>query len=149
MLRTADFTWVTSVLRSVPAGTDRGDIVLGWLTKVVVVLALAGLVVFDTMAVAVAHVSAQDDANTAAMAASDVWHAQRGQHDLQAAYNAAAGAVEGKGESVLTAGFTIDPDGTVHLRLRKQATTLMLYRLGGLKKYATVTVSGEGKSLAS
>lgn len=131
------------------ARADRGDIVVGWLTKIVVVLALLGVVAFDSVAVAVAHVSATDDANTAAMAASDAWVAQRGQHDIQAVYNAAVAAVANKDETVLTKGFTVDPDGTVHLQLTKHATTLVLYRLGGLKKYATVTASGEGKSLPS
>lgn len=128
---------------------ERGDIVLGWLTKLIVALAIIGVVVFDSMAVVVARVSAEDDANTAAMAASDTWVAQRGEHNLQLAYNAAAAAVAGKDETVLTNGFTIDPDGTVHLRLTKHATTLVMYRVGPLKKYTWVTVSGQGKSLGS
>ena len=50
-------------------GRDSGSIVLGWLTKLVVVLLLVGVVLFDFVSVGVARMTASDDANTAAQAA--------------------------------------------------------------------------------
>src|SRR4051794_973027 len=39
---------------------DRGDVVLGWLTKLAVVLGLFGLIAFDGIAVVQAHFQASD-----------------------------------------------------------------------------------------
>jgi hypothetical protein len=119
---------------------DSGSIVLGWLTKVMLVLTIAGVVLFDGVSVGVARMSAQDDANTAAQAARDSWSSS---HDVQVAYAAAVAAISNPNERVLTHGFTIAPDGTVHLWLRRSATTLVLYRIGPLKKYGVVKVEGE------
>jgi hypothetical protein len=119
---------------------DSGSIVLGWLTKLMVVLLLVGVVLFDFVSVGVARMSATDDANTAAEAASSEWiHT----HDVQLAYNAAVEAVTNPAEHVLTRGFTISPDGSTHLLLTREATTLVAYRIGPLKKYTKVTATGE------
>ena len=47
---------------------DRGDIVLGWLTKLAVVLGVLGVIAFDGIAVVQAHFQASDRATTAASA---------------------------------------------------------------------------------
>jgi hypothetical protein len=119
---------------------DSGSIVLGWLTKVMLVMAIAGIVLFDGVSVGVARMSAQDDANTAAGAASADW---KSSHNIQSAYNAATEVITNPSERVLTRGFRIDPDGTVHLLVRRSATTLLMYRIGPLKKYGVVTEPGE------
>ena len=119
---------------------DSGSIVLGWLTKVILVITIAGVVLFDGVSVGVARMSAQDDANTAAGAASNDWKIN---HNVQSAYNAATAVITNPSERVLTRGFRIDPDGTVHLLLRRTATTLVMYRIGPLKKYGVITEPGE------
>jgi len=121
-------------------GRDSGSIVLGWLTKLTVTLVLVGIVLFDSVSVGVVRMSASDDANNAASSAAYEW--QRS-HSLQLAFQAAVNTVTNPSEQVLSRGFTIDPDGSVHLLLRRTATTLVLYRIGSLKKYATVTAHGE------
>lgn len=121
-------------------GRDSGSIVLGWLTKLIVILLLVGVVLFDFVSVGVARMSASDDANTAAQAASSEWvHS----HNVQLAYNAAVEAITSPAEHVLVRGFQIAPDGTVHLLLRRDVTTLVAYRISPLKKYTTVTAQGE------
>ena len=121
-------------------GRDSGSIVLGWLTKLMAVLLLSGVVLFDFVSVGVARMSASDDANTAAQAASAEWlHT----HNVQLAYNAAAEAVTSPAERVLVRGFSITSDGSVHLLLRRDVTTLVAYRIGALKKYTVVTEAGE------
>jgi len=124
------------------SGRDSGSIVLGWLTKLTVTLVLTGVVLFDSVSVGVVRMSAADDANNAAQSASFEW--QRS-HNLQLAYNAAVNTITNPNEDLLTRGFTIDADGTVHLLLRRTATTLVLYRVGPLKKYTTVTAHGEAR----
>ena len=121
------------------ARRERGSIVVGWLTKLAVVLSLVGLALFDAVAVGVNHVAASDDANSAAEAAGSAWRAG---HDVQAAYAAAVLAVTNDNERVLPRGFTIDPDGTVHLLLRRETHTLVMRYLGPLKKYEVVVTAG-------
>jgi len=41
---------------------ERGDIVLGWLVRLCVVILVAGLVLFDAISVGLAHMSVGDDA---------------------------------------------------------------------------------------
>jgi hypothetical protein len=119
---------------------DSGSIVLGWLTKVMLVMTIAGIVLFDGVSVGVARMSAQDDANTAAGAAGADWKTN---HNVQSAYNAAASVITNPSERVLTHGFVIGTDGTVHLLLRRSATTLVMYRIGPLKKYGVIIEQGE------
>ena len=40
-------------------------------------------------------------------------------------------------------GFTVEPDGSVRLLLRRDVTTLVAYRIGPLKKYTVATEQGE------
>ncbi|HET6816935.1 MAG TPA: hypothetical protein VFH66_06885 [Mycobacteriales bacterium] len=121
-------------------GRDSGSIVLGWLTKLMVILLLSGVVLFDFVSVGVAHMSASDDANTAAQAAACDWTHQ---HSVQSAYDAAVSAISSPAERVLVRGFQIDNDGSVHLLLRRDVTTLVAYRIGPLKKYTVAIAHGE------
>src|SRR4051794_35073156 len=121
-------------------GRDSGSIVLGWLTKLMVVLLLVGVVLFDFVSVGVARMSTSDDANVAAQAASEEWvHS----HNVQLAYNAAVAAITNPAERVLTRGFTVSPNGETQLFVRREATTLVAFRIGPLKKYTMVTGHGE------
>lgn len=118
---------------------------LGWLTRIVVVLAVLGVVGYDAISVAVAHVDATDLANRAANAASAQWQAS---HDIHAAYDAAAEVAATSGATVLTGAFSAETDGTVELTVRKQATTVLLDRIGPLRSWATVSAHGEGRTIS-
>ena len=48
------------------ASSERGGIVLGWLTRVVVILAVVAIIAFDVVAIATARLGTSDDANAAA-----------------------------------------------------------------------------------
>jgi hypothetical protein len=121
------------------ASRDRGSVVIGWLVKLVAVLALVSISAFDAISVGAARVSGADDADTAALAAADTW---RDTHNINSALDAARAAT-GSNETVLSNGFSVDPDGTVHLVMHKTATTLVMFRIGPLKKYTVVTLKGE------
>jgi hypothetical protein len=120
---------------------DRGDIVLGWLSKLVVVIGLLGLVGFDGISLAQARFQAADRATTAASAAADDYRAT---NDLQKAYNAALTTVSGN-DTIETRTFKVAPDGTVTLRLHHEATTLLVHRIGPLKKWVDAVETGEGR----
>ena len=125
---------------------ERGSIVIGWLGKIVVVLAVMGVALFDGVSVGVAHMNGQDDANSAASAANTAWTQS---HNVQDAYNAAVAAITNSNETVLTKGFSVDTDGTVHLLLRRTAVTLVMSHIGPLKKYTVITLPGEASSPTS
>ena len=120
---------------------DRGDIVLGWLTKLAVVLGVLGLVAFDGIAVVQAHFQAADRATTAASAAADEYKTS---HDVQKAYNAAYATITGD-DTIETKTFTVADDGTVTLRLHHVATTLVLRRISPLKHWTEAVETGEGR----
>lgn len=126
--------------------SERGDIVIGWLTRVVVVVALVGVVLFDGISVGVNRLNVEDQAQTAALAAADAWHST---HDVQKAYDAATEAATQADplNTVGTKDFKVDADGTVHLTVTRDAATLVLHRIKPAR--AWVHVEGHGASKGS
>jgi hypothetical protein len=125
-------------------GRDQGDVILSWLSRIVVVLAITAVIGFDALSIAVAHVSATDDANTAAVAASAAWRNDKGA--LTPTLLAAQTSASQHDETVLPSSLTVDSDGTVHLRLQRDATTLVVRHIGPIHSWAVVIVKGAGKS---
>jgi hypothetical protein len=120
---------------------DRGDIVLGWLTRLVVVISVVGLLGFDAIAVAQGKFQAADRATTAASAASSSWTSSK---NLQTAFNAAYATAQ-DGDTIETDSFRIAADGTVTLRLHHTATTLLLHRIGALRHFAETVETGTAR----
>jgi hypothetical protein len=126
---------------------ERGDIVLGWLTRLVVIFALAGIVLFDAISVGVTTVNVADQADSAAVDAADTWSTTK---DVQKTYlTALDSATKSDKRNVIDPKtFRVDPDGTVHVTLSRTATTLVLYRIGPAKHWADVTESGDGRAVS-
>jgi hypothetical protein len=120
-------------------GRDRGSIVIGWLVKLIVALVVVSLIAFDAIAEVAGRLSASDDANNAASAAALSWQQT---HNAQEAFQAATESLTNDAETILSKSFVIDSDGTVHLVLRRDVTTVLMGRIGPLKKYTTVTEDG-------
>lgn len=129
-----------------PAHRDAGDIVIGWLTKLVVSLAIVAVVLFDAVSIGLAHLNGTDDANAAATSASDTWQTT---HDVNQALLAAQSYADQHGETVQTSSFQILPDGTVDLDLTKTVKTMLVRLIPPLRHLADVTVPGQGKWLPS
>jgi len=104
--------------------------VLGWLTRVALVLAVVGVLALDAFAWASARVGSQDSAERAGRAAASTWQ-QTGQ--LQRSYDAALAQVVASGDTIDAASFTAAPDGAVTLTLRREAATLVLHRVPPLR----------------
>jgi Ca2+-binding RTX toxin-like protein len=119
---------------------DRGDIVLGWLSKLVAALLVLGLVAFDGISLAQARFQAADRATTAALAAADSYKQSR---DLQKAYDAALATTQ-DGDTIETKTFAIDTSGEVKLRLHHEAHTLFVKRIGALKHWTHAVETGTG-----
>jgi hypothetical protein len=128
-------------------GTDRGDIVLSWLSKIVAVLALFGIVFFDAISVGSTAMNVSDQASYAAREASERWQETR---SVQEAYeHAVEAAIEQNPLNVVDPkSFRIDADNTVHLRVSRTATTLVLFRWDRTAKWAVVERDAVGRSVA-
>ena len=124
-----------------PTG-DRGDIVLGWLTRVVAVLAVLGLIGFDAFSLGANRFQAEDHAQTAARVAVESWAADK---DLQKAYDAALAAVAATGDTLDAEAFTVAPDGAVTLRLRRDVPTLLIAKVPQLRDLTVVTRTVTGR----
>jgi hypothetical protein len=120
---------------------DSGSIVLGWLTKLVLGLALLSLVLFDGIALLSASLNASDHANTAASSAADIFKSTQ---SVQTAYNAAAAEAAKNLETVDPKSFKVDSAGHVTLTIHRTASTLWMGKVGFLKKYTKVSGEGEG-----
>jgi hypothetical protein len=128
-------------------GTDRGDIVIGWLTKIVVVLGLAGLVLFDAISLGTTAVSLTDQGQFAAREASEVWQSTK---SVQEAYDAAVvAAVEQNPANVVDpTTFRIDEDNTVHLEVGRTATTIVLRHWDKTASWAMLEREAKGRSVS-
>lgn len=125
-------------------GNDRGAVRLITITRVVVVLAIVGVFGYDGVAVLSNHIATENDAQTAAYAASQSWH---NDPNLSLAYQAADKSVAGKGDTVLTQNFSVDTDGTIHLLVRHTVRTIVFSRVGPLKHLAVTTEHGDANSV--
>jgi hypothetical protein len=125
---------------------ERGDVVLGWLGRVVLALVTGGVVLFDVLSVTVARIGVADDAAAATRAASAAYASQP---DVQRAYDAATEVARQHGASVATADFRVAPDGRVHLRLSRTTRTLVLTHVGRLRHLTTVTAVASGRARLS
>ena len=123
---------------------ERGDIILGWLTKLVIGISIAGVVAFDGVSIGVAHVSAIDDANSAALAASRAWQTS---HDMSQALQAAQQTAAEHGETVVEASLHFDSDGTAHVDIERDATTLVVRHIHALRSWMEITAAGSGRSV--
>lgn len=114
---------------------DRGDIVLGWLTKLVATLAVLGVIGFDLISLGTARFQAEDHAQSAVRAASEAY---RTPADVQAAYDAALAAVVEHGDTIDPNSFSVSADGTVTLTLHRTASTMLVEKVGPLRPWADV-----------
>lgn len=121
---------------------DAGEIVLGWLTKVTVVLATLGVLSYDGIALVTTHVSVDDHAQTIASKAADDVVSTR---SIDVAYRSAATEAEASGDTLAPADFVVDPDGTVHVTLEREATSVWMVHISPLKRFLTVRATRTGK----
>ena len=117
---------------------DRGDIVLGWLTKLVVTLAVLGVVGFDLVSLGTARFQAEDHAQAAARAANASWKSAQ---DLQRAYDAALAEVAEHGDTIDPQTFTVGTDGNITLTLHRVAPTMLVEKIGPARSWAEVDVT--------
>jgi hypothetical protein len=128
------------------ADSDAGSIVVGWLAKVSLVLVLFGVSAFDAISVGSAHLTTSDDANSAASAAAADFQTS---HNVQSALAAAQDAITNPNEQIVAGSLSIDPRGSATVSVQRKVTTLVMYRIGPLKKYTVIKVRGEAAAQTS
>ena len=117
---------------------DRGDIVLGWLTKLVATLAALGVVGFDLISLGAARFQSEDHAQSAVRAAAAAYRATP---NVQAAYDAAVAEVAQHGDTIDATSFSVTPDGRVTLTLHRAASTMLVEKVAALRDWADVTAT--------
>lgn len=116
---------------------DRGDIVLGWLTRLTVILGLVGLVGFDLISLGVGRLATEDAAQSAAGAAVRSWEDAQ---NVQRAYEAALSEIDpgsGLDIGIPPDSFSIAPDGAVTLTLERTAATMLVEKVPPIRSWAT------------
>jgi hypothetical protein len=115
---------------------DRGDIVLGWLVRLTLVLGALGLMAFDLIALGVGRMQTEDRAMSAARAAVSTWSDTK---DVQKAYDAALARVHEKDplDAIDPTSFRIGEDGSVTLTLEHTSPTLVVEKVSLTRDWAT------------
>jgi hypothetical protein len=120
---------------------EEDPVVIGWLTRVTIVLAVLGVLVFDGSALLVGRVSVADHADTAAQAAADSWRAQHSEPAALAAAEQSAG-----NDEVVPDSLRIASDGATTLRLHRTVSTMVVRHLPQrLRQVASVTEPGDAR----
>ena len=103
------------------------------------------VIAFDGISLLTTRMTAEDQSATAAMNASDTWVRT---HDAKQALATAqqSAATANPLNLVDAAAFRIDQDGTAHVRLTREAATLVVQHVGPLRKLCTVNVESSGRS---
>jgi hypothetical protein len=115
---------------------DRGSIVLGWLVRVTLCLAVLAVIGFEALSIGVTHVAVQDIATESADAAQTAWAED---HNPASAYRAAQDYAQTQGATIPPRTFVVRQDGSMHFVVHKTASTLVLYRIHPLAHWADVT----------
>lgn len=106
----------------------------GWLTRVVLVIAVVGVAAVDSISVASTSLSVQDDAVTAALAGRDDYATSR---NVVTAYAAALQRLhEVRPDAVMPAQtFVVAGNGTVTVTVQRTPTTIVAHHLPWLRDH--------------
>lgn len=135
--------------RSMKQARDESGIIVSWLVRIVLLLAVIGVVGFDLGSIVVNNVTLSSSAETVAVTVSlAVDEAPVGTFPDTRIYDLAVDIVESESEGVdgahvVRKGTELDDEGIVHIRLRRRAETLVTDLIGPLKKYTVATGNGQ------
>jgi hypothetical protein len=108
------------------------------LTRIIVLLAVLGIVGYDGISIAASHAGAPDDANGAASAAASSWLQS---HNLTVAEQSAASSLTDT-EKLVPHSLVIAADGSVTLRIQRTVHTIVASHVPGISKTTTFTTRG-------
>lgn len=111
---------------------EAGFFVSAIIVRFILLLALFGLAAYDTTQVVIAQVRAQSVSRAAALAGADTYYRYK-RSDL--AKRDAVAAAQKLDSSARVVSFSVDRAGTVTVGAEKSANTLIVRRVGILRKY--------------
>lgn len=111
--------------------SERGDVIISGLLKLVVGLLLLGVVLFDTGAVIVNRVQLDETASATATSGARAWTAQRSTAAVHTAVQQRLAR-----HATMTLEDVVVADDHVAVTLSRPANVLLLSRLGPLSAYA-------------
>ncbi|HWL36045.1 MAG TPA: hypothetical protein VNQ77_07605 [Frankiaceae bacterium] len=123
---------------------DRGGVIVGYFTKITMVLLVFSVLCFDAVSVGAARIGVEDTARAAASEGAEAYAQTK---SVAAAYKAAVETAEEHGATVVKKTFKVDAEGVVSLRVEKEATTLLLYRTKKTSTWAQVGASSRGRAV--
>ncbi len=115
--------------------------VIGWLTRLTVTLAVVGVLLFDGAALVIGRVSTADNADLAAQAAADAWSTT---HSMKASLLAAQTAAGG--DELVPDSLRIAPDGSTAVAVHRSLSTLVVRHVPRLEGLTSVTETGRGRA---
>lgn len=127
---------------------DAGSMITGWLVKVAAVIVVLGICAFDAISIGSAYASTADAGASAARVGSEAWFDNN--KNVQVAYDAAL-ADANSGDATYTIDpktFSVDPDGTVHLTVSREAKTILVKHVGPFKHWAHIVHVSEARYVA-
>jgi hypothetical protein len=107
---------------------ERGDMVVGWLVRIVIILAVLAVIGYDAITTIQAQITVRDQASSAAVAGYDnyAWS-----HNVEAAYQAALAAAHSSNTAdvIVPSDFVISSDGSVTLKMSRPVHTVFAHYL--------------------
>lgn len=128
---------------------DERGIVISWLVRILLVLALLGVVVFEAGAIAVNYFSVEETADEVALAVSTalktgtpvVPNLECNRRSTVPACAEVYAIARRHGVRIVSARF--DQEGVFHVQLRSTADTLLVHRVGATEDWGKATASAE------
>jgi Flp pilus assembly protein TadG len=117
--------------------------VVGWLSRIVLILGIVGVAGYDGVTTIQAQVTIKDQASSAAIAG---YNSYASSHDVQTAYQAALADARGSNpaNTIAPAQFTVSNKGIVTLTVTRNVHTLVAHYLPiDAAKTATSTAVGD------
>lgn len=114
---------------------ERGDIIMGWLGQLLVVMAVIGLLGYELLSIAITTLTLDGDAEQVVDAAADAYDRAESHDD---ALEAAQAEAEQRGAEVLD--LVVGPDQLV-VTVSKDTPTLFVHRIPGLEGTADVAAT--------
>jgi len=125
-------------LRACPSrAPDSGGIVLGWLTRLTLVMVLLAILAFELISIVITRVGIEDIGVSAAQQALDEYAAN---HNADAAFQIASAEAESQGATVAKKSFEIS-DESVTFKLEKVAPSLLLFRTDKTASWTEVSTT--------
>ncbi len=128
---------------------DERGILLSWLAKIVVGIAMFGVIAYDGGSILFNYFTLDSAADDLALALSLAIETDDfGTNDEEVFEGAktliAAGQVDASGARVVRNGTGVDEEGIIHVKLKRVASTIVVERIAPLQKWARAT--GEGQA---